>query len=494
MIRRDEDVISAALNRFWEETAAVFPTLSAAAPLVVGVSGGPDSVALWHALVHSGLRSPADLVAAYLDHGWRAAARTEAAFVAALAGQTGSRFRTAQADAPALARARGLTLEEAARESRYDFLAQVAEEEGAAFVLAAHHGDDQAETVLMHLLRGAGMAGLRGMLPAAPLPRAPHIILLRPLLSVKRADIEAYCRQHALPTLLDESNLDTRHYRNRLRHELLPLLATYNPQISDRLNHLATLMAADYDLLHEACAHHFARLQRRRGDGWLELDLPGWRALPLSLRRGLLRYAVGQLRPGGRDVSFKAIELARQTAEGGAVGKEATLPGGVTLRVGYHVLELFGDDVVSPAALPQLASDEPVWLPLPGWVELGNGWVLESQQRQSVDLTEVAQNPDPWQAVVQLPAGIPLWLRSRLPGERFQPLGLNGRSTSLKEAMINRKIPARLRPLWPLVATPQHLVWFVGHQLDERARVQHENQPVWHLRCYSLFRSEGGCK
>ncbi len=485
MIRRN-DVISTALHRFWQETAAAFPALTAAAPLVVGVSGGPDSAALWHALVHSGLHPPVNLIAAYLDHGWRPAARAEAAFVASLAAQAGSRFRTAQTDVPALARARGLTLEEAARESRYDFLAQAAEKEGAAFILVAHHADDQAETVLMHLLRGTGLAGLRGMLPAAPLPRAPHITLLRPLLAVKRTDIEAYCQRHALQTMQDESNLDTSHYRNRLRHELLPLLADYNPQIVDRLNHLAALTAADYALLHDLCAHHFVQLQRRRGDGWLELDLAGWRALPLSLRRGLLRYAVWQLRPAVRDMGFQAIELARQTAEGGAVGKEVGLPGGVTLRVGYHVLELLGDDAVPPVTLPQLAGDEPVRLPLPGRAALAGGWLVESRLLERVDLTQIEQNPDPWQAFVQIPAGTPLWLRPRLPGERFQPLGLHGRSTSLKEAMINRKMPAALRPLWPLVATPQHLVWFVGQQLDERARVQVESQPVWHLRCYRL--------
>ena len=334
----------------------------------------------------------------------------------------------------------------------------------------------------MHLLRGAGMAGLRGMLPAGPLPRCPQVTLLRPLLTVTRADVVAYCRHHHLHPLTDESNLDTQFYRNRLRHDLLPYLATFNPQVRDRLTQLAALMAADFELLRDLAAEQLARLRRRAGDGWLELDLARWQALPLALRRGVLRLAVSEICPMVRDVGFRALELARQAAETGVVGKMTTLPAGITLHVGYDTLMLRLDGAAPTPTLPQLTHVAPQWLT--GAVSLAHGWMLAVERLAAVDVERVRANPDPWQAVVQLPPGASLWLRGRRPGERFQPLGLGGRSQSVKEAMIDRKMPASLRPHWPLVTTADHLVWIVGHQLDERARVRYADRPAWRLRCY----------
>ena len=225
------------------------------AKIVVGVSGGPDSLCLLHVL--NQLRPQYDWVlhVAHLHHRLRGAAADEdMVFVALQAIEWGLPCSIQVVDVAAIAQAQGLSTEEAARQVRYGFLSQVAQEIGATAVTVGHHADDQSETVLMHFLRGTGLAGLRGMSPAVDLGNMrlirnhasaspPHIPLVRPLLAVPRAAIETYCHDHHLSPRTDHSNCDATYFRNRIRHELLPLLETYNPNIRTRLRRTASIAA-----------------------------------------------------------------------------------------------------------------------------------------------------------------------------------------------------------------------------------------------------------
>jgi tRNA(Ile)-lysidine synthase len=439
--------------------------------LVVAVSGGPDSLALLHLLSRRELHPAANLVVGHLNHQLRPSAAADATFVAETAAAWGLECHTESVDVAGLARRDGLSLEEAGRGARYQFLARLAHAVGAAHVAAGHNADDQAETVLMHFLRGAGLSGLRGMRPAGPLPGDPAITLLRPFLTTGRAEIEAYCQEHGLAPLTDASNTDTTYFRNRLRHELLPYLAGYNPVIRERLLHLAETAAADYDLLASQRLAAWPALVLDQGPGWLVLDLRRWQAMPLSLRRSTLRDTVWQLDPELRDVGFRTIEQARQVAESGQTGSRATLPGEISLRVEYGRLWLQAPEGRPPVDWPQLPDGEPRLLPVPGHLDLAGGWRLSATWARDIDLDSILANPDPWLAHVAWPAGAALVVRPRRPGERFQPLGLAGRSASVKEFMINRKIPAALRGHWPIVAGADHLLWLAGHALDERVRV-----------------------
>ena len=195
---------------------------------VVGVSGGPDSLALLHMLCD--LYAPAQLIVAHLDHGLRPESVEEAAFVKATTVAWGCRFHPKQVDVTKLAAENGWSIEEAGRNARYAFFAELAVQKRATAVLVAHHADDQAETVLMNLLRGAGLAGLSGMRTISPLPGRPDLLLVRPLLKVSRREIEAYCETHDLRPISDESNTNPDFLRNRVRLELIPLLADLKPR------------------------------------------------------------------------------------------------------------------------------------------------------------------------------------------------------------------------------------------------------------------------
>jgi tRNA(Ile)-lysidine synthase len=457
------------------------PYLPPEVPLIVGVSGGPDSLALLHLLkqVVAGER----LVVAHLNHGLRPEAEAEMGFVVGTAVNWGLPVVVDKVDMARLAQANGWSVEEAARNARYQFLAEVAEQENTRFVAVAHHADDQAETVLMHLIRGSGLAGLRGMQPAAPLPGKPEMMLLRPFLNIPRSEIEAYCATNHLQPVYDQSNTDTTFLRNRIRHELLPLLAQYNPQIKTHLQQLASVTAADYALLEEWFNVFWKSVYVEEGEGWIALARARWLELPLSHRRLALRRAILALRPSLTDIAFRPLELARELVERGLTGAQMDLPGGLTLQLEYQRLLITREEAILPTPfVPQLTSNTPLKLAIPGQVALGEGWLLLADVFRG-ETAVIQQNQNPWVAYVDVGDAVELQVRPRLPGEQFQPLGMHGRHAKVKDVMVNRKIGQGLRPYWPIVATADHLVWLPGHHQDERSRVTPASHRIIRLTC-----------
>lgn len=452
--------------------------LPEASPLVLAVSGGVDSLSLLDLVAQ--LRPAEGLTVAHFDHGLRPESFAEAEAVMAAAAARGVRGFSERAIMTAGRERAGL--EATARAQRYDFLGRVARQAGAPAVVTAHHADDQAETVLMHLLRGSGVAGLRGMALAALLPGAPDLWLLRPLLDISHVALESYALAAGLSPVYDASNHDITYFRNRVRHELLPALETYNPRVRDRLREMATILAAENDLLVGLEVETWQHVAVESGPGYAVLRRDVWRSQPLALRRRLLRRAVAACNNDPVEIGFQAIEAARQVAEDGATGSRASLPGRIDLRVSYDRLELIAIDAATPDAWPQLHVPE-TDLPVPGAITLAGGWRLAAELNTAVDRSAIAANRDPWTAYVALDDGEALTVRGRRPGERIRPLGMGG-SVKLKEVMIDRKIPAPARDSWPLVATAAHPVWLPGHVLDDRIRVTLGSQRIVRLRCW----------
>lgn len=449
-------------------------------PVIVGVSGGPDSLALINVL--SQLLPPTQLIIAHLDHQLRPSSAEEAQFVARIAADLGVPCHIKQESVHLFARNSGLTLEEAGRIARYRFLADAARTVGAAIVAVGHNADDQTETILMHFLRGSGPNGLRGMATLAPMPNAPDLWLWRPLLGAGRGAIEEFCREHNLSPRIDLTNADTTYHRNRLRHQLLPILETYNPQIRQRLNDMADVIAAEDELLSRLTEESWQAIHLpQEGDG-VRLDRTAWLAQPLAIRRRLLRRAMKELFPDLRNVSFRAIESARQIAEAGRTGAQATLPGGINLRIDYHRVVMSAGNLDPPTNFLQLPEDGVLSLDVPGRVLLANGWQLTAELIPVSERDGIFHNHDPWQCFVTPNVNQQLIVRARTPGEKIRPLGLAGEK-KIKDVMIDRKIPAAARRNWPIVASQSHALWIVGHVVDDRGRVTSEHQHVLHLRC-----------
>lgn len=492
--------------------------LSLGETIVVGVSGGPDSLCLLHLLCRLRLRYQLDLHAAHLHHGMRGAeADADAEYVRVLAADWGLPCTIQQADIPALARDQRLAFEEAARRARYAFLCRVAADLEARTIAVGHHADDQAETVLMHWLRGSGLAGLRGMLPLTSLsdyrlpeasdpPDPPDFQLIRPLLQVTRVEIEDYCNYHGLEPRFDRSNLDTTYFRNWMRHEVLPLLAEHNPRVREVIARSATVIADDYILLRSLLEDTWSRvvveepspitpsiaaeaIGAKAAGERIVIDLAEWRALPTGLQRSTLREAIRRLRRSLRNINFLHVENALVVARDGTTGDQATLPQNLMLVVGYDQF------TIADAGTPQPLPDWPLVpsagdrLPVcvPGTTLLPESdWVLGATVLARTDLPSAWRtNPNPWRAFLDAHVvGDSLWLQSRQPGDRFQPLGMGGHAVKLAGFLTNQKVPRSVRDRLPLLVGPGGIAWVCGHRVDERARVTDETRQVLVLHFY----------
>jgi tRNA(Ile)-lysidine synthase len=311
-------------------------------------------------------------------------------------------------------------------------------------------------------------------------------ILIRPLLDIPRADIETYCAEHNLQPRFDRSNLDTTYFRNRLRHELIPYLETYNVNVREVLRRSASVIAAEYEMLHEQLDIAWKRVVRAESDQAVTFDLLDWRALPLALRRSTLREAIHRLRRALRNIDFVHVENAVEILVEAETGVQATLPQGLMLTIGYDTFTVAHEGYHSMPDLPLLLADQPVPIALPGRTRLpGSNWVLEAQAlpRLAVPDATLAAAAG-WEAYLDAAVlGFSPALRPRRPGDRFCPLGMEGRSKRLNEFMINAKIPTAWRNHVPLLVNHEdHILWVCGWRPDERARVTENTQQVIWIR------------
>ncbi|PIE80092.1 MAG: tRNA lysidine(34) synthetase TilS [Chloroflexi bacterium] len=457
--------------------------LTSAENLVVGVSGGADSLALLHVLTQ--LVQPSRLVVAHLNHQYRETAVAEMAFVSQVAGDWGCQFAAKTVDVAAAAAQHGTSVEEAGRTARYDFFGAVAQQYRTTYIFVGHHADDQAETVLMNLLRGTGLPGLRGMLPVTALTQGDAVQVLRPFLTINRRDIDWYCSANRLTPVYDETNVDPSFFRNRIRQELLPLLESYNSGIQRHLRQLAEMVRADVAVLDQLVADTWMEMVQEVDASEIVIDRAAWMSLPVGLKRRVLRRAVFAKRPFLQDVSFQVIEQARLLAEKNQTGQKVDLPAGLWLVIHYERIIIAETPELRLEDWPQLSQDSPLPLPIPGKVKLEAGWWLETSLVEEADLKALKNQATAWQVFVAYPPGQDWVVRPRRAGERFQPLGMNGRSAKVKEVMINRKLGAAWRKDWPIVANQTHLVWLVGHMIDERIKINiGKNEQIIQLRCF----------
>ena len=441
--------------------------------VLVAISGGPDSTCLL--LILASLRRSLDfeLHAAHFDHGLRGprAAARELRFARTLAEKLGVPLHTGAGDVRA--HARGASIEEAARELRYRFLARAARAARCRVVAAGHTKDDQAETVLLRLLRGSGLRGLAAMGTDARWPVAARGVtprLARPLLALSRAETEACCRDAGLRPLRDPSNRSPAFLRNRVRAELLPLLRRYNPRIDDALVRLASSASGDVELL-EALA---AAAPMRANRGEVRLRRRALRDLPPALQRHAVRGAVARLLGSARGLSERHV-LAVLRANDGPASARLDLPG-LQARVTRDTVVLTTGRTTTPPPLPARS----VPLALPGTTRIG-AWRIEATmlRRRPIDLRRTEGG-----AIAYLDAGAiggRLSLRRRRPGDRFQPLGL-ARPKKLQDFLVDARVPRAERDTLPLLVGQRGIAWVPGQRPADWAKVTAATGRVLRLR------------
>ena len=449
-------------------------------PLLVAVSGGPDSVCLLHALVH--LRASLGLTvhAAHLDHQLRGAgSAADASYVARLCHALAVPLTSEQADVAAYRRRGKLSLEDAARRVRYGFLAATARTVGARAVLMGHTEDDQAETVLLHLVRGAGLAGLRGMSPVSrwPIARAGESLpLARPLLGVGRNDTHAYCAANRLRPRRDPSNRSPAMTRNRVRHTLLPALRRFNPRVDAALVRLARA-AAEADAFLEQEAARVLPALVRHGSGtpnnkkvW-GLRRDRYASLAPALRIAILQHAIVSIAGSARDIQADHLHRMDRAALGPA-GAAVPLPGGLEFVAGYTVHRL------GPAQTPALPLEGAWPLAVPGVTRIP-GWRIHAALVPPPQRLPKPTSRTVYLAVALARAG--LLVRSRRPGDRFHPLGM-AQAKKLQDVLVDAKLPRAQRDSLPLLcAGDGPILWIAGLRPSRHAALPSRDSPALRL-------------
>jgi tRNA(Ile)-lysidine synthase len=439
--------------------------------VAVAVSGGADSVALLLALAELKAELGVVLSVAHFHHGIRGAeADGDQQFVNDLAERLGLEFYLGSADVPAYARAHVISLETAARDLRHAWFAELIAGQKADKIATAHTLDDQAETVLMRLIRGAGVRGLAGIFPVQQEKK-----LVRPLLAITRREVESYLKSRGQGWREDSSNLDLAHTRNRIRHQLLPMLERdFNPGIRATLAGLAEMARSDSGYWDHEIAALLQRVSRpgkpsrsgRKVSGEAQnvvsLDIALLTALPTAVERQLLHHVAARL--GGR-LEFVHVEQLRRLAREKSAGKRLALPGGLAATRSFRELQLtVADNTAQP-----LSCSYSYPLTIPGEASVPElGSVICARMIQTGEKADSTHNSGT--LLNPLLLARELIVRNWRDGDRFFPANTRA-PKKLKELLQ----PARLGPQvlpeerksWPVIESAGQIVWVRGFAAPE---------------------------
>lgn len=447
--------------------------------VLVAVSGGADSITLLHVLLELSSRLSLTVRAAHLDHGLRDDSAEQADELERHIGSLGLTLTRGSVDVRAVARRERMSIEAAARKARYEFLATVARELIAA-VAVGHNQNDQAETVLLNLARGAGPAGVTGMQPVAPLPGAPDLKLVRPLLGAPATEIRDYCLRQALPILEDPSNTSDDYARNRVRQQVIPPLESVNRRAVAHLAATAEALRADNQALEQLADREYGTVAREQ-ERAVALHVAALAELPPALLTRVLRRALLHAAGTLEGVGARHLAALSELVCAGRDGRAADLPNGVRALTGGGRLLLWAGDLPTAALypLPLLAHGPSVvtehrlerpwrWAADTHAGDCGHGYASGGLHEHVRDARGVFE------------------LRPPVRGERFVPLGMP-HDKGLHEFLSDSRVPHIVRPRVPIVSREGDVVWVMGLRIDDRWRLTGQNDP---FVCLRAWRSE----
>ncbi len=446
--------------------------------LLLAVSGGADSTCLLHVMVSLKDKLGIGLHVAHLDHQLRGEeSDADAEYVVRLADSLDIPVTVSKADVRGYQKKHRLSMEEAAREVRYDFLSRTAASVGAVAIATGHTLDDQVETIMLHIIRGTGIKGLIGLnAKSSRLLNGRQINIIRPLLEISRDETQRYCDAHKLAARLDSTNLSLSPLRNRVRQKLLPELKNYNPGVVESLLRTSAIAADEIAFLD-------SELEKVRGDiiepknDMVILKRDGFDGLPDVLKRHLLRTTIKEMLGTLKDIEERHIEEIMGVL-GKQAGKYINLPYGLIFAVEYGRY-LLGSDIKALCPFPEIFGESEVNIP---GVTVISGWSIETSIAEKV---VAGDSGNEFTAFVDFDkTGGSLIVRSRVEGDRFQPLGFDT-PKRLNRFMIDLKIPQSWRERIPLVCchgqglpVRGQITWVAGYRIDDRYRVTDKTKRV----------------
>jgi tRNA(Ile)-lysidine synthase len=449
------------------ETIATYQMMEKGDRVVVAVSGGPDSVALLHLLWRLRDMLGIDLHVAHLDHGLRGhSSRGDAQYTRRLARRLGLSATVERIQL--LKESRG-GLEEEARLARYSFFERVASMVEAQCIATGHNANDQAETVLMRILRGAGSTGLSGIPPVRGR-------IVRPLIQVRRPQIEEYLHRRRFHPRRDHTNQQLRYLRNRVRNELIPLLERrYNPKIVEILNRIGQLESEENIYFQRLSQDLLETLSKKDLNGKIVLDLALFEDYFNICGKFLIRELIRRTKGNLRRINYKHVEQVFNLACNGHVGSRIHLPD-------ETVVERAAKTLVFRKGLPQPFCES---VELPGKIELSSlGLALKTELMVRERIPCPPRVRDQFEAFVDWTRlRGPFLLRSRQRGDRFHPLGMSG-TRKLSDYLIDRKVPRIQRDEIPLLVGKDGIIWVIGHGIAHPFRVTQKTKSVLWARCF----------
>ncbi|KRE45448.1 tRNA lysidine(34) synthetase TilS [Paenibacillus sp. Soil724D2] len=443
--------------------------------VVVAVSGGPDSVGLLHVLFALAERYSWKLVVAHVNHQFRGAeSDAEATFVGKLADDLGLPCEIGVIDVPAFIEETSLNGQAAAREKRYEFLHQIAAKYGAIRIAFAHHADDQAETVLMRILRGTGPSGLVGMPERR---REKKVELIRPFLRIYKADIVNYCAQHEMTYCKDSSNELRKYFRNQIRLDVMPMLKQYNEQLPESLNRLTDLMRAEDDYLAKEAEQVFHRITTFK-QAYCRIERRDFTELHVALQRRLIKLILNCLCLERDRLDFTRIESMRELILQDQVSNQVLQVDEQVYIVREYESIQFQTFAPSPKPYAYEVGVDTSELSLPEVeAKLICSWVPTNSKETAANFSSAT---DVFLDLDQL--NLPLVVRSRRSGDRFEPHGLNG-SKKVKDMFIDAKMPLSRRDVIPLLVDASgQILWIAGFRRSKHALVGPDTVRVLHMK------------
>ncbi|HEX3028065.1 MAG TPA: tRNA lysidine(34) synthetase TilS [Clostridia bacterium] len=442
--------------------------------IVVGVSGGPDSICLLHVLYclrdELGIR----IYAVHINHMLRGSeADMDQDYVRRFCSDKGIQLFERSVDVRAVSDAKGISLEEAGREARYQEFRTVAEITGSGKIAVAHNKNDQAETILMHIIRGTGLDGLKGM-------EYNRGGVIRPLLDISRSEIEYYCDQQGLSPRIDSSNLENIYTRNKIRLDLIPYIKKLlDIDISNSLIRMASLIKDDSIFIEGCVKEAYEGCVAEKDSNSIIMDISKLIGYDTSIMRRVIRNAIRELKGEIKGIENVHVENALELARFGRTGSEIHLPGGLRIEKSYSNLKLkIANNKKKPSKFNKRIS-------IPGTTSIPeNGFTVEAALINTADIqTELKLYRQ--DGFIQffdyeaLSEGI--YIRNRENGDIFKPLKSKGKK-KLKEYFIDSKIPRELRDSIPLVAIGNEIVWIIGYKISDKFKVTENTKCVLKLK------------
>ncbi|UVI30376.1 tRNA lysidine(34) synthetase TilS [Paenibacillus spongiae] len=451
--------------------------------IVVAVSGGPDSTALLDIMHRLSMAQGFSLVAAHVDHGFRGEeSAREAVSVRRFAEGLGVRFESALIDVPAFIEETRMNAQAAAREKRYLFLHDIATKYGASRIALAHHADDQAETVLMRIIRGTSPGGLSGI----PLRRSEkNVELIRPLLRMNKSDILRYCEERVLTYSEDSSNAKRHYFRNSIRLDVLPALTKYNPQLSDSLVRLSELASAEDEWMDAETRVVYDR-HVKLVQGGCQIDRKAMLDLHVALQRRLIKLILNYMGLETETTSFDGVETIRMAAAEGAPSTwSVDVGGGIRCLREYDTMRFVRadryteDNAAEPGRYAYDAYGGEEQMKVLAVPEAGAALTFTLEEAP-VDGGKPSGRLEAVFDADEL--ALPLAVRNRRPGDRMRVLGLNGAKKVQDMFVDDRIAPSRRERLPLLVDADGHILWIPGVRRGASAQISDSTQRVLRIR------------